>query len=171
MSTPQVFVKTPAIRIVETLFGGRAYLVELPVDAHTVVVEGTSFPPELNVTEFSPRVYSIVGKKLSGSHAHRAGTEDEIMLVVAGEATVHLWDESGKHEEVTLRPATDGQKFWALFIRSGIWHTVRYKPHTALNVVASVHYDREYYVVDPADYFTAEGHALYLHDIISLNGN
>ena len=168
MTTPAPLVKTPAVRIVEELFVGRAYLVELPVDANTVVVEGTSFPPDLKVPEFFPRVYSIVDKERSGSHAHRTGTEDEIMYVVSGLALVHIWDENAEHKIVELTPAGKGKKFEAVFIRSGLWHTVRYFPGTVLNVVASVHYDRDYYIEKPEQYFTPAGLSRYQADFAKL---
>ena len=52
-----------------------------------------------------------------------------------------------------LQPAKKGERIQALFIPDGIWHTVRYAPGTVLNVVASVEYDRSYYVEKPEDYF------------------
>lgn len=152
--------KTPAIKIVRDLGIGGACILELPVSHHHAIVQLDQLPEELGFPLASPRpVYSVMNPventfKGSGAHAHTVGTEKEIMFVPMGQATVYLWDQYGAHIVVELQPAKKGEKIQALFIPDGIWHTVRYAPGTVLNVVASVEYDRSYYIEKPEDYFT-----------------
>ena len=144
---------TPQAHIKERLQIGNSCILLLPVNANYVVCEGPSLPPELGFSDRFPRTYSVVGMEKSTAHAHREGTEKEIMYVVAGQATVYLWDRQGRVTIIFLEPAKPGEQFRAIFVPAGIWHTVRYKPGTVLNVVASTIYDRSYYCEDPTVYF------------------
>jgi len=161
---------TPPATIVRSLMNGRAAVLEIPVNQHYAVLEGVGLPPELHFPVNFPRLYSVMNMARSGAHAHQPDTESEIMICVAGRATVHLWNEKGEHEVIPLVPAwVDGnEKFYALFISAGLWHTVRYNRGTVLNVVASCMYNRDYYQEEPAEYFTPEGLSLYQADFAKL---
>lgn len=162
-------VKTPPVRIIGLLLDSQAALIELPVNANYPILEAPGLPTVLRFPPAFPRLYSVVGMEKSTAHAHQEGTESEIMICVAGRATVSLWDHDGQQAVVELVPAAPGEKFKALVVPSDIWHTVRYAPNTVLNVAASCVYDRSYYVEDPAAYFTPEALLRYLADIERLN--
>lgn len=157
---------TPCGRVVTTMLGGRAALVELPVSPTHAIIEAKRLPSELDFPPSFPRVYLVMDLDKSGSHAHKPGTESELMLVAAGEATVYLWDEEGNREKITLSRSYSVElgKHLAVFIKAGIWHTVRYRPGTVLLVAASCGYDRSYYIEKPEEYFTPVGFERYQRD-------
>ena len=155
-------VKTPGATILVRLGVGKACTLEIPFNDHYPVVELPGLPQELGFPLASPRAYSVVNMEKSGPHAHLEGTEQEIMYVVAGRATIYIWDRDGKCAIVELEPAKEGERFRGVFIPDGLMHTVIYEQTgTVLNVVASTVYDRSCYIEAPAEYFTEEGLPLY----------
>ena len=163
---------TPLARIERLLFGGRAAVLSLPVNTNYAILEAPKLPLEIGFPQSFPRVYSVCGVAKSGAHAHKEKTESEIMFVVTGEADIYLWDENGNQEIVRLsRAQTMGCGFHlAVFIKAGVWHTVRYRTNTltVLNVAASCIYDRGYYVEKPEDYFTPAGLERYRAEFAQL---
>jgi len=175
---------TPPAEIVAHLSYGLGAILRLPVDEYYGIVEPEKLPEELDFPPASPRLYCVADKKRSGMHAHKIGSEKEIMVCVAGTAIIHLMNKDGSHFQIVLSRENDNKvsvrsisgahevkinidadkknHFFALYVPDGIWHTVLYSENTVLNVVASVIYDFSYYITDPEKYFTSEGLAQFM---------
>jgi len=156
-------VLTPPIDLLETLPHGLGYILQLPnvgqASHHYGIVQANTLPTHLvralGLPEAFPRVYYVCNVENSpANHAHRNGTGVELMLVLAGQAKVRLWNPSGEFTDVPLAPAEPGERFEMLVVLSGVWHYLQYVPGTILAVHATVNYDREaHYIEEPEAFF------------------
>jgi hypothetical protein len=79
---------TPMVEISEKHFHGRVAVLWMPFNEHYCILEGKTLPAKLAFPRNFPRTYSVVDVPKSGAHAHRPGTEKEIMVCLHGQATV-----------------------------------------------------------------------------------
>ena len=112
----------------------------------------TSYEKETGVPFEIQRVYTVTQVEEKGERGHHAHRKlEQIFIALQGEIVVDCEDNEGNHIKIELKP--NGK---ALYCGPWVWHTLSYRNHAILMVLASEKYLEADYIRDYFEFKTTK---------------